>query len=408
MSAASSIPLSRSDLMLKLNPNITAIEEETAFTVLDRANALKAKGAPVINLGIGQPDFRPPRHILEAAEKAVRDGPHGYTSPQGLPVLRDAVAQYVGKRFSVPVSADEVVIVPGGKVTFYFACLLFGGPGAEILYPDPGFPPYREAIRSGGAKGVPYPIREEKDFGFDAEEVLSLITPRTRLIIINSPANPTGGVVDAREIEKLAKGLARHPDVAVLSDEIYSHLVFSGAKFTSFLSFPELRDRTIILDGWSKTFAMTGWRLGFGIWPKAMVEYVRKLITVDHSCVNVAAQMAGVAAMTGPMDEIEGFRRSFEKRRQIVVDGLNALPGVSCRMPGGAFYAFPNVTRTGRQSRVLAQDLLSKAHVALIPGESFGDNGAGYLRLSYAASEAELREALARMQVFLSTRHGRP
>jgi aspartate aminotransferase len=387
--------------MLKLNPNITVIEEEGAFAVLDRALALKTKGAPVINLGIGQPDFSPPRHILEAAEKAVRDGPHGYTTPIGILPLREAVAAHVSGRFKVAVSPDEVVIVPGGKVTFYFACLLFGGPGAEILYPDPGFPPYREAIRSGGAKGVPYPIREEKDFGFDADEVLSLITPRTRLIMINSPANPTGGVVDAKEIEKLAKGLASHPDVAILSDEIYSHLVFSGACFTSFLNFPDLRDRTIILDGWSKTFAMTGWRLGFGIWPRALVDHVRKLITVDHSCVNVAAQMAGLAAMTGPMDEIEGFRKSFEKRRQIVVDGLNALPGVSCRMPGGAFYAFPNVKGTGRASRDLARDLLSEAHVALIPGESFGDNGAGYLRLSYAASEAELKEALARIKNFL-------
>ena len=239
--------------MFKLNPNITVIEEEGAFAVLDRALALKAKGAPVINLGIGQPDFSPPRHILAAAEKAVRDGPHGYTTPIGILPLREAVAAHIAERFNVPVTSDEVVIVPGGKVTFYFACLLFGGPGAEILYPDPGFPPYREAIRSGGAKGVPYPIREEKDFGFDADEVLSLITPQTRLIMINSPANPTGGVVDASEMEKLAHGLIRHPDVAILSDEIYSHLVFSGSRFTSFLSFPELRDRTIILDGWSKT-----------------------------------------------------------------------------------------------------------------------------------------------------------
>jgi len=387
--------------MLKLNPNITVIEEEGAFAVLDRALALKAKGAPIINLGIGQPDFSPPCHILEAAEKAVRDGPHGYTTPIGILPLREAVAAHVSSRFKVPVSPEEVVIVPGGKVTFYFACLLFGGPGAEILYPDPGFPPYREAIRSGGAKGVPYPIREEKDFGFDADEVLSLITPRTRLIMINSPANPTGGVVETQEITKLAHGLARHPEVAVLSDEIYSHLTFQGAEFTSFLDFPDLRDRTIILDGWSKTFAMTGWRLGFGIWPRALVDHVRKLITVDHSCVNVAAQMAGLAAMTGPMDEIEGFRRSFEKRRGLVVDGLNALKGVSCRMPGGAFYAFPNVKATGRASRDLARDLLNEAHVALIPGESFGDNGAGYLRLSYAASEAELKEALSRMRDFL-------
>ncbi|MCB1434403.1 MAG: pyridoxal phosphate-dependent aminotransferase [Alphaproteobacteria bacterium] len=387
--------------MPKFNPAIAAIEEETAFTVLDRANALKAQGHPVINLGIGQPDFKPPKHILEAAEKAVRDGPHGYSSPAGLPVLRDAVAQYVGKRFSVPVSGDEVVIVPGGKVTFFFACQLFGGPGTEILYPDPGFPPYRDAARSSGAKPVPYPIREEKDFGFDAEEVLSLITPATRLIIINSPANPTGGVVSRAEITKLAEGLLKHPDVAILSDEIYSHQVYDGVDFVSFLNFPELRDRTIILDGWSKTFAMTGWRLGFGIWPKDWVEMVKKLITVDHSCTSIATQMGGLAAITGPMDEIEGFRQSFQKRRDIVVAGLNDIKGVRCRVPGGAFYAFPNISGTGWASRDLARDLLDKAYVALIFGESFGDNGKGYMRLSYAASEAEIREALKRMKAFI-------
>jgi aspartate aminotransferase len=388
-------------MMLTINPAVAAIEEETAFTVLDRANALKAKGHPVINLGIGQPDFQPPRHIIEAAEKAVRDGPHGYTSPQGLPVLRDAVAQYVGSRFKVPVSGDEVVVVPGGKVTFYFACQMFGGPGAEILYPDPGFPPYRDAARSSGATAVPYPIREDKDFGFDAEEVLSLITPATRLIIINSPANPTGGVVSRAEITRLAHGLAKHPQVAILSDEIYSHQVYDGVDFVSFLNFPELRDRTIILDGWSKTFAMTGWRLGFGIWPRHLIDYVKKLITVDHSCTSVATQMGGLAAITGPMEEIEGFRRSFQRRRDMVVAGLNDIRGVRCRMPGGAFYAFPNITGTGWQSRGLARELLDKAYVALIFGESFGSNGKGFMRLSYAASEADLQEALKRMKAFL-------
>ena len=388
--------------MLKINPAVAAIEEETAFTVLDRANALRAKGFPVINLGIGQPDFTPPRHILEAAEKAVRDGPHGYSSPQGLAPLRDAVAQYVGHRFNAPVTGEEVVIVPGGKVTFYFACQMFGGPGTEILYPDPGFPPYRDAARSSGAKPVPYPIREEQDFGFDAEEVLSLITPATRLIIINSPANPTGGVVSRAEITRLAQGLLKHPHVAILSDEIYSHQVYDGVEFTSFLNFPELRDRTIILDGWSKTFAMTGWRLGFGIWPKHLIDTVKKLITVDHSCTSVATQMAGLAAITGPMDEIEGFRQSFQKRRDIVVEGLNAIKGVRCRVPGGAFYAFPNIAGTGWASRDLARELLEKAHVALIFGESFGANGKGYMRLSYAANEADLREALARMKAFLA------
>lgn len=387
--------------MLTLNPHITAIEEEGAFAVLDKALALKAKGAPVINLGIGQPDFAPPRHVLEAAEKAARDGPHGYTSPVGMPALREAVSAHLESRYRVDIDPDCVVVVPGGKVTIYFACLLFGGPGAEILYPDPGFPPYREAIRAGGATGVAYPIREDRDFGFDADEILALITPRTRLVILNSPANPTGGVVARAELERLAQGLERHPQVAVLSDEIYSHLVFEGSGFASLLEFPALAARTVLLDGWSKTFAMTGWRLGYGVWPKPLVEHVRKLITVDHSCVNVAAQMAGLAAMTGPMDEVERMRATFLERRDVVVAGLRALPGVSCRMPGGAFYAFPNVRDTGMESRELARRLLEEAHVALIPGDSFGGNGRGYLRLSYAAGLAEIEEALARMDDFL-------
>jgi aspartate/methionine/tyrosine aminotransferase len=388
--------------MLTLNPWITAIEEEGAFAVLDKALALKARGAPVINLGIGQPDFPPPAHVLDAAARAAREGPHGYTSPVGIAPLREAVADHLNTRYRTAVDPDQVVIVPGGKVTFYFACLLFGGPGAEILYPDPGFPPYRHAIGSGGATAVPYPIREERDFGFDADEILSLITPRTRLLMVNSPANPTGGVVARGELERLVAGLGDHPDVAVLSDEIYSHLVFEGADFASLTTFPEIADRLILLDGWSKTFAMTGWRLGYGVWPKPLVEHVRKLITVDHSCVNGVAQMAGLAALTGPMDEVKRMAEVFAERRTLVVDGLNRLPGVTCRTPGGAFYAFPNVKGTGIGSRDLARRLLDEVHVALVPGEGFGDNGRGFLRVSYAASTGEIEEALGRMARFLA------
>ena len=388
--------------MLKLNPHITTLHEEGAFAVLDRALALKARGHPVINLGIGQPDFPPPEHVLAAAEKAARDGPHGYTSPVGMIELREAVAANVAGRYGAEVHPDDVVIVPGGKVTFYFACHLFGGPGAQILYPDPGFPPYREAILSAGATGCPYPIREDRDFSFDPDEVLSLITPDTSLIILNSPANPTGGVVDHAVLAALAKGLAAHPHVAVLSDEIYSHLVFDGAGFASLMQFPALRGRLILLDGWSKTFAMTGWRLGYGIWPSALVEHVRKLITVDHSCVNGIAQVAALAALTGPMDAVDDMRRQFARRREIVVDGLNSLPGITCRTPGGAFYAFPNVKGTGLPSHDLAARLLSEAYVALIAGDSFGANGNGFLRVSYAAAVPEIEEALARMSAFLA------
>jgi aspartate/methionine/tyrosine aminotransferase len=385
------------------NSAITGIEEEGAFAVLDRALVLKKEGKPVINLGIGQPDFNPPGHVLEAAQRAVRDGPHGYTSPVGIPELREAVALRAAKRYRTEIDKDRVVIVPGGKVTIFFACMMFGGPEAEILYPDPGFPPYREAVRAASARAVPYPIREAQDFGFDAEEVLSLISPATRLIIVNSPANPTGGVVARKQFERLAAGLLDHPQVAILSDEIYSDLVFDGAEFASFLEFPELSERVILLDGWSKTYAMTGWRLGYGIWPKSLVDYVRKLITVDHSCVNVAAQMAGLAAVTGPQDAVSAMRQSFAERRDVVVRGLNRLPHVSCRTPGGAFYAFPNVSATGWTSRELTHRLLEEAYVALVPGESFGANGRGYLRLSYAASMADIEEALGRMALFLVT-----
>jgi aspartate aminotransferase len=390
-------------MMLEPNPAITGIEEEGAFAILDRALKLKAEGKPVINLGIGQPDFNPPPHVLEAGEKAAREGPHGYTSPVGLPELREAVAKRVSKRYHVAIDKDQVVIVPGGKVTIFFACMMFGGPKAQILYPDPGFPPYREAVRAAGARAVAYPIREAQDFSFDADEVLSLITPDTRLIIVNSPANPTGGVVARQQLERLAEGLLEHPHVAILSDEIYSDLVFDGASFASFLEFPDLSGRVILLDGWSKTYAMTGWRLGYGIWPKELVDYVRKLITVDHSCVNVVAQMAGLAAVTGPQDAVHAMRKSFSERRDAVVRGLNRLPNVTCRTPGGAFYAFPNVSETGWTSRELAQRLLEEAYVALVPGESFGANGRGYLRLSYAASLADIEEALARMALFLVT-----
>ena len=383
--------------MLKLNPTVTQVEEEGAFAVSDRAMALSAQGHDVINLGIGQPDFLPPPHVLAAAEKAARDGPHGYTSPVGIPVLREAVAENVGNRYQIDIHPDQVVIVPGGKVTIFFAAMLFGGKGAEILYPDPGFPPYREAIVTAGAKPVSYGIHEASDFGFDADEVLDLITAKTSLIILNSPANPTGGVVSPDEIRKLARGLENHPQVAVLSDEIYGHLVYDQKHFVSLLQFEHLRDRVILLDGWSKTFAMTGWRMGYGIWPPGLVEHVRKLITVDHSCVNGVAQMAGLAATTGPKDCIEQFLRSFRQRRDLLVNGLNAIPGISCKMPGGAFYAFPNIAETGLSGKQLAHRLLEQAHVATIAGEAFGDNAKDYIRFSYAASQEQLQEALERI-----------
>jgi aspartate/methionine/tyrosine aminotransferase len=390
--------------MLHVVPAFSRIGEENAFAVLARATELASKGRDIINLGIGQPDFPTPPHIVEAAVKALRDGHHGYTPATGILPLREAVAADLHRRFSVEVSPDSVMILPGGKVTMFAAILMFGEPGAEILYPDPGFPIYRSMIEFTGAKPVPVPIREENGFAFSAEETLSLITPRTRLLILNSPANPTGGVTPKAEIERLVAGLSRHPDVAVMSDEIYGTMTYDGQEHVSLLRYPELRDRLIYLDGASKTYAMTGWRLGWSAWPKPLYDAVRKLAVNAHSCVNAATQWAGIAALEGPQDCVREMVAEFDRRRTIVVEGLNRLPGVSCITPKGAFYAFPNISRTGWKAKALASTLLEESGVATIGGPDFGVHGEGYLRLSYANSAENILRALDRMGEFLETR----
>lgn len=388
--------------MVTLASGMGRLGTETAFDVLAKANALAAQGADMINLGIGQPDFPTPPHIVEAAVKALRDGHHGYTPANGIPALREAVAADLNRRHGVEVDPDCVVAVPGGKVTMFFAMLMFGEPGAEIIYPDPGFPIYRSAIEFTGAKAVPLPLREENGFAFSADELLSLITPKTRLIIINSPANPTGGVTPASELDKLAAGLADHPDVAILCDEIYSCMLYDGRVHKSILQYPELADRAIMLDGWSKTYAMTGWRLGYAVWPKDLVEKATRLAINDHSCVNAPTQFAGIAALEGPQDAVQDMLVAFDERRRATVDALNALPGVSCVEPGGAFYAFPNISGTGLDARTLQDDLLTKAHVAAIAGTSFGEYGEGYLRISYANSKENILKAIDRIADYLT------
>ncbi len=391
--------------MLRTVANFDRIGEENAFAVLARATALQQQGKDVINLGIGQPDFPTPPHIVEAAIRALRDGHHGYTPATGIQPLREAVSADVARRFAVEVSPERVLIVPGGKVTMYMAILMFGEPGAEILYPDPGFPIYRSMIEYAGATPVPIPIREENGFAFSAEETLALITPQTRLIIVNSPANPTGGVTPKIEIDRLVEGLARWPDVAIMSDEIYDQLVYDGMAHVSLLTYPSIRDRLILLNGWSKTYAMTGWRMGWSIWPDKLYDMARKLAVNSYSCVNASAQYAGLAALTGPQDAVAMMAGEFDRRRKAVVAGLNALPGVSCIVPKGAFYAFPNVAQTGWKAKKLASALLEDAGVAAIGGPDFGLNGEGYLRLSYANSLPNIEKALARMGDFLARRN---
>ena len=390
--------------MLQLVPNLKRLGTETAFEVLARADALKRQGKDIVNLGIGQPDFKTPAHIVEAAIKALRDGHHGYTPATGILPLREAVAADLHKRFQVSVSPDEVMIMPGGKPTMFMSIMMFGEVGAEIMYPDPGFPIYRSMIEFTGARPVPVPVREENGFAFSAEETLGLITPQTRLLILNSPANPTGGVTPKAEVDKLVAGLARHPNVAVMSDEIYDHMVYDGEHHVCLLDYPSIRDRLILLNGWSKTYAMTGWRLGYAVWPGKLYDYARKLAVNLHSCVNASAQYAGLAALTGPQDAAYRMVAEFDKRRKVVVAGLNKLPGISCATPKGAFYAFPNVSRTGWKAKALASSLLDDAGVAVIGGPDFGILGEGYMRLSYANSTENILKALDRMGAFLASR----
>jgi aspartate aminotransferase len=390
--------------MLKTVAAFARIGEENAFAVLARATELAAKGRSVINLGIGQPDFRTPDFIVEAAVKALRDGHHGYTPAVGIMPLREAVTADLHKRFQVTVSPDEVMIMPGGKPTMFMSILMFGEPGADILYPDPGFPIYRSMIEYTGARPIPVPIREENGFAFSAAETLSLITPQTRLLIVNSPANPTGGVTPKSEVDALVAGLERFPNIAIMSDEIYDHMVYDGETHVCLLSYPSIRDRLILLNGWSKTYAMTGWRLGYAVWPGKLYDYARKLAVNLHSCVNAATQYAGLAALKGPQDEVAKMVAEFDRRRKVVVAGLSRLPGVTCATPKGAFYAFPNIKHTGWKAKALASALLEDAGVALIGGPDFGVLAEGYLRLSYANSTENILKALERMGSFLTSR----
>jgi aspartate aminotransferase len=389
-------------MRMKLAAAMSRLGTESAFEVLARATKLKQAGKDIINLGIGQPDFPTPGHIVEAAVKALRDGHHGYTPANGILPLREAVARDMQARRNVEVDPDRVVIVPGGKVTMFMAIAMFGEPGAEIMYPDPGFPIYRSLIEWVGATPVPIALHESKGFAFSAEEVLSTITDRTRLIIINSPANPTGGVVPKAELDRFVAGLARFPEVAVMSDEIYARMCYDGVPHASLTAYSEIADRLILLDGWSKTYAMTGWRLGWGVWPEPLVEHATRLAINTHSCVNAATQWAGIAALEGPQDEVDRMVETFDRRRGIIVEELNSIPGFRCVNPGGAFYAFPNIEGTGKSSRALQDELLDKVGVAIVSGTSFGIHGEGYIRFSYAASTEEIREAAGRIRRYLS------
>jgi aspartate/methionine/tyrosine aminotransferase len=373
---------------------------ETAFEVLARAKALEAEGRRIIHLQIGEPDFDTPPHVVEAATQALRDGHTHYCPAPGIPELREAAAAYLSRTRGIDVAPGRVLVTPGAKPFLFFGVLATCDPGDEVIYPNPGFPIYESVIRWAGATPVPLPLTEDRGVAFTAEDVADRLTDRTRLIILNSPANPTGGVVPCEVVDELAQLLAGHP-CWILSDEVYSEMVYKG-EHASITSRPGMLDRTILLDGFSKTFAMTGWRLGYAAVPEPLVEPLTRLFINCHSCTPPASQLAGVAALTGPWDAVEAMMTEFRARRRLVVDGLNAIPGVSCIEPAGAFYAFPDISGTGLPARDLQNRLLEEAGVAMLAGTAFGAYGEGYMRVSYANSKENITEALAIMRDLLA------
>ena len=387
---------------MKLAKNLERLGTESAFKILAEAKKLEAEGKKIIHLSLGQPDFKSPKHVVDATKKALDDGHHGYVLPNGTIECREAVSRKIKKLYNADIDPERVIIMPGGKPTMYYAITLFGEPGSEIIYPDPGFPIYESMINYTGAKAVPINMLENKDFSINPEKILSLINNNTRLLILNNPNNPTGAFTEKNKIDQLAEGLKKFPNVAILSDEIYSRQIFDGKKMPTFFDYPELYDRLIVLDGWSKAYSMTGWRLGWSVWPEKLVEHVIKFCVNNHSCVNAAIQFGAIAALDGPDDSINTMMEKFTQRRNLIYKLLNELPGVECSLPGGAFYAFPNVKGTGISGKEFAKKCLHKAGVAIVPGTAFGRNAQDFVRFSFAASRDNISQALENIKKILS------
>ena len=387
---------------MKLAKNLERLGTESAFKILSEAKKLEAEGNKIINLGIGQPDFKTPKHVMEAAKKAIDDGHHGYVVSNGIPECREAVTRWIKKQYNTNIDPERILIMPGGKPTMSYAIQCFGEPGAEIIHPTPAFPIYESMINYTGSTPVPYDLTEDKDLKFDPDKILSLITDKTRLLILINPNNPTGSFVEKSVIDYFAKELEKHPHVTILSDEIYSRQIFDGKEMPSFFKYPELRERLIVLEGWSKAYSMTGWRLGWSFWPKELVEHVNKLLINSVSCVNAAAQFAGIAALDGSDDSINQMMEKFTIRRKLIHEGLNNLPGVECSLPGGAFYAFPKVIGTGMNGSEFAKKCMHEAGVAIVPGTAFGKTAKDYVRFSFAASQANISEALENIKKMLA------
>ena len=386
---------------MKLAKNLERLGTESAFSILAEAKNLEAQGKEMIHLGLGQPDFKTPQHVVDAAKKALDDGHHGYVLSNGILECRQAVARKIKKLYNKDVDPERVLIMPGGKPTMFYAISIFGEEGAEIIHPTPGFPIYESMINYSGSKAVPYDLTQDKDLKFDPEKILSLITDKTRLLILINPNNPTGSFVEKPAIDFLAEGLKKYPHVAILSDEIYSRQIYDGKEMPTFFNYPELQDRLIILDGWSKAYAMTGWRMGWSVWPEKLIPHVNKLIINSVSCVNAPSQFAGIAALDGSDEPIDNMMKEFDKRRKFIHSGLNSLPGIECSMPGGAFYAFPKVKGTGLNGSEFSKKCMYEAGVAIVPGTAFGKTSIDYVRFSFAASMENIEKALEKIKKML-------
>jgi len=386
---------------MKVAKAVNRLGTEAVYNIFAKTKKLINQGKEIIDLSLGQSDFKSPKHAVDAAIKALKDGHHGYTLPNGTIECREAVSRKIKNLYKANIEPERIIIMPGGKPTMHYAISFFGELGAEIVYPDPGFPIYESMINFTGAKAVPYNMTESKDFFIHPDKILSLINEKTRLLILNNPHNPTGGFTEKKIIDKLADGLKNFPNLAILSDEVYDRLIFDNKEIPTLLNYPDLYDRLIVLNGWSKTYAMTGWRLGWGVWPEKLLDHVFKFCVNSHSCVNTPAQFGAIAALDGPEDHLEKMMEEFNKRRKLIVSGLKSLKGVSCSLPGGSFFAFPNIKGTGMNGEEFAKKCLDEAGVAVIPGVAFGKFATDSVRLNFATSRENISKAIEKIDKIL-------
>jgi len=386
---------------MKIAKSVNRLGTEAVYNIFAKTKQLAKEGKSIIDLSLGQSDFKSPKHAVDAAIQALKDGHHGYTLPNGIIECREAVSRKIKNLYNATIDPKRIFIMPGGKPTMYYAISFFGEVDAEIIYPDPGFPIYESMINFTGAKAVPYNMTENKDFSINPDKILSLINEKTRLLILNNPHNPTGGFTEKNVIDKLVKGLKNFSNLVILSDEVYDRLIFDKKEIPTLLNYPDLYERLIVLNGWSKTYAMTGWRLGWGVWPEKLIEHVFKFCVNSHSCVNTPAQYGGIAALEGSEDHLNNMMKEFNKRRKLIVEGLRSLKGVECSLPGGSFFVFPNVKKTGMNGEEFTKVCLEKAGVAMIPGTAFGKFATDNVRFNFATSRENISKAIDKIDKIL-------